>query len=327
MKIAGYEVHPAAELFPMMSDDELQRLANDIGENGLNNPVVLYGGQLLDGRNRAKACEIAGEPMTWVEWEGKGDPVPWVVSQNEHRRHLTNAQRAIIAAKIREHYKPAAKDRQKAAGGDHTTKLGKVSERSASDEAKRPRSKPRISKSAEEAGIAMNVSRASVERAVRVVERGTQELVSAVESGKVSLTAACKATYDQPARKEEMQTTTSHRKSTIELDNRIKPLVERGLSIAQVANRLEIDRTRVQSARQRLGLVKSRKSNNPIDGLTKQAVEFGDAWMMLLDVHPAPWATATVEQRRACVSGLKRLVRMTKQLVSQLNKEAEGDEE
>jgi hypothetical protein len=33
-----YKVHPAADVFPMMSDQELAELGEDIGANGLHNP-------------------------------------------------------------------------------------------------------------------------------------------------------------------------------------------------------------------------------------------------------------------------------------------------
>jgi ParB-like chromosome segregation protein Spo0J len=59
-------VHPIADLFPMMTDEELANLAADIKANGLIHPIVVdKDGVLLDGRNRDRACEIAGiEPST-----------------------------------------------------------------------------------------------------------------------------------------------------------------------------------------------------------------------------------------------------------------------
>lgn len=92
------EVHPAAELFPLMSDDELAALADDIKENGLRQPIVLDGdGKLLDGRNRLRACEAAGIKPSFVSVNGS-DPVAFVVSLNVKRRNLTASQRAIAAA-------------------------------------------------------------------------------------------------------------------------------------------------------------------------------------------------------------------------------------
>ena len=66
-------VHPVADLFPRMTDEELADLAADIKANGLIHPIVVdKDGVLIDGRNRARACEIAGiEPAT-VLFEGDG---------------------------------------------------------------------------------------------------------------------------------------------------------------------------------------------------------------------------------------------------------------
>lgn len=92
------EVHPAAGLFPLMSDEELRALADDVRENGLRQPVVVDGeGRVLDGRNRLRACELAGVEPEFVSVNG-ADPLALVVSLNVKRRNLTSGQRAIAAA-------------------------------------------------------------------------------------------------------------------------------------------------------------------------------------------------------------------------------------
>jgi hypothetical protein len=48
-------VHPAADLFPMMPDDELDELAADIEKHGLRQAIDFQGDELLDGRNRLAA--------------------------------------------------------------------------------------------------------------------------------------------------------------------------------------------------------------------------------------------------------------------------------
>ena len=54
-------VHPAADLFPMNSDDEIQEMGENIKANGLTSPIVFTPDrQLIDGRNRLEACERAG---------------------------------------------------------------------------------------------------------------------------------------------------------------------------------------------------------------------------------------------------------------------------
>ena len=98
-----FKVHPAAEVFPMMSVEELKKLGEDIRANGLREPIKYWdqGGErlLIDGRNRLEAAELIGLELG----EGiriHGDPVAYIISANIRRRHLTKQQQTalIIAA-------------------------------------------------------------------------------------------------------------------------------------------------------------------------------------------------------------------------------------
>jgi hypothetical protein len=92
------KVHPIAEMFPMMTDDELNELAQDIKENGLLNPIVKdKDGVLIDGRNRLEACKRAKVEPSYEVLNGQ-DAVTFILSQNNKRRHLNPGQRAMIAA-------------------------------------------------------------------------------------------------------------------------------------------------------------------------------------------------------------------------------------
>jgi ParB-like chromosome segregation protein Spo0J len=110
MPIDGYEVHPAADVFPMLDDAALRELADDIRENGLRDSITriwvdagagngTLKPQILDGRNRFRACEIANVLPQFVDYEG-ADPVAFVVSKNLRRRHLSPSQKAMAAADL-----------------------------------------------------------------------------------------------------------------------------------------------------------------------------------------------------------------------------------
>ena len=93
--------HPAADIFPLMSPDELSRLAADIKANGLHEPIITIDDAILDGRNRLAACDVAGVKPRFTAYTGK-DPLGYVVSKNLHRRHLTREQRDAVIVKLRE---------------------------------------------------------------------------------------------------------------------------------------------------------------------------------------------------------------------------------
>ena len=93
------KTHPLAELFPLMNDAEIAVLAADIKANGVRAAITLLDGMILDGRNRHRACEIAGVEPKFREHKG-GDPLAFVLSANLHRRHLTAGQRAMVAANL-----------------------------------------------------------------------------------------------------------------------------------------------------------------------------------------------------------------------------------
>ena len=106
-----YKVHPAAYAFPMMSDEELRDLGQDIKRNGLKHPIILQHNAdergakavLLDGRNRLEAMERAGIDHGYIDKQFRmGDPVAHIISANLRRRHLTSGQLAAVLVKLAE---------------------------------------------------------------------------------------------------------------------------------------------------------------------------------------------------------------------------------
>ena len=117
-----YKVHPAADAFPMMDDDGLAELGEDIKANGLREPIkFMRTGKarpvegmepateqpeiLLDGRNRLEAmerlgidvlesCMVKAEYVNGSRGPFDFDAVAYIISLNAHRRHLTKAKLA-----------------------------------------------------------------------------------------------------------------------------------------------------------------------------------------------------------------------------------------
>lgn len=95
--LMNYELHPLCTLFPRLAGAEFDSLRDDIAANGLNQPIVLHRGMILDGGNRYRACVEAGVEPKFVEFNGD-NLVSFVLSSNLHRRHMSAGQQAAIVA-------------------------------------------------------------------------------------------------------------------------------------------------------------------------------------------------------------------------------------
>jgi hypothetical protein len=95
--MSGLGLHPLCALFPRLVGDEFAALVADIAAQGLREPIVLLGEEILDGGNRYAACVAAGVEPRFVTFSG-ADPVAFVLSANLHRRHLSTGQQAVVVA-------------------------------------------------------------------------------------------------------------------------------------------------------------------------------------------------------------------------------------
>ena len=87
-------IHPYAEIFPPMSSPEFDGFCGDVLQKGLQEPIVLHEGKVLDGCHRYLACLVKGVPPRFSQYAGDcGSPLAFVVSKNLKRRQLSEGQR------------------------------------------------------------------------------------------------------------------------------------------------------------------------------------------------------------------------------------------
>jgi ParB-like chromosome segregation protein Spo0J len=179
-------IHPYAELFPPMSLAEFERLCDDIEQHGLQEDIVVHEAKILDGRSRYLACLARGVTPRVRSYAGEcGSPLAFVIARNLHRRHLTEGQRALVAARLKPLFEDEARQRQMAALKHGTdSPVGQNSVRREKHEENR--------KSARRAAELMKVSHFSVQAADKVQKHGVEPLVAAVGGGKVSVSAAAR---------------------------------------------------------------------------------------------------------------------------------------
>ena len=155
--------HPASEIFPILEGRPFDEFVADIRAHGLREPIVLHpDDRILDGRNRARACEAAGVEPRYTTWDGVGSPVAFVVSLNLHRRHLSESQRSMIGARLATLQKGMRLDRSK----DPSS----ITQDTAAD--------------------LLNTSVPSIKRATSVLREGDPATIEAVDRGVLTVTAA-----------------------------------------------------------------------------------------------------------------------------------------
>jgi len=169
---ADVPIFEVANYFPMMSEDEYAGLVDDIHQHGQRQPIVMWQGMLVDGRNRLRACIQLGIEPDVRELPEDADAVAFVCSVNIHRRHLNTGQRAAIAARL------CGIPR----GGDRRSDGFKV----------------QICTSIDEASELMNVSPRTIKTAKKVQEKAEPEVVKKMDSGKLSVNAAAKTIEPKP---------------------------------------------------------------------------------------------------------------------------------
>jgi N6-adenosine-specific RNA methylase IME4 len=156
------KAHPVADLLPLLEGEAFDSLVADIQANGLLEPITIHEGLILDGRNRWNACKAAGVEPQFLEFDGD-DPLAFVLSLNVHRRHLSESQRGMVAARL-----------ETLKRGDNQHKRGDANLHvPRADAAKR-----------------LNVSSRTVASAAAVRDRASPELIQAVERGDIAVSVA-----------------------------------------------------------------------------------------------------------------------------------------
>lgn len=65
-----FTVHEKARALDRMPFDKFNELCDSIEANGLRNPITVVGKEIVDGFNRAAACEAIGVPFSYVMMKG-----------------------------------------------------------------------------------------------------------------------------------------------------------------------------------------------------------------------------------------------------------------
>jgi ParB-like chromosome segregation protein Spo0J len=153
------EQHPLSAAFPAMSEEEFQELKDSIENIGVQTPIVIFENKVIDGWHRYTAANDVGMPCPESDLDEDIDPRDFVLASNKSRRHLTKSQLALSYAKVYE-WAP---------------------------EGKPSNSQPGLElKTAKELAKLSGASTTTIEQVKKVLKDGDENVIKAVESGKIS---------------------------------------------------------------------------------------------------------------------------------------------
>jgi ParB-like chromosome segregation protein Spo0J len=156
--------HPLSAAFPAMSAEDFEALTDSIQNIGVQNPITIYEGMVIDGWHRYRAATELGMACPTVDL-GDVDPRDFVLAQNKARRHITQAQlgQAVVSVYA---WHPAHRAAKEGGTECHLPKTN-----------------------AELAALA-GVGERTIRQAKAVQSKAAPEVVAAVKSGEIGLPKA-----------------------------------------------------------------------------------------------------------------------------------------
>lgn len=169
-------------LIPPLKDEEWEGLERSILEDGIRDPLVLWGDILVDGHNRYEIAQLHDVPFSTVqkEFDSRDDAKLWIYRNQLSRRNLNDFQRIEITHKCEDAVRAKAAERQSPGVNQYTDRSVEIL--------------PPTSKARDELGSMAGVSGKTYEHAVTVLESAPEQVTEATRSGDLSINAAYQVT-------------------------------------------------------------------------------------------------------------------------------------
>jgi hypothetical protein len=171
----------------MLQGQQQKAFDKGVEDHGQQTPIMLFEGQVLDGRNRLHACDVLGITPKTKEFKGTLDAAAkFVLSMNnDARRHSGEGDRTLAASKVAIYLR----DEKERRGGDQQKRTPCAN----------------AGKSAEIAAQGADVSTRKVEQAMRVRDQAIPEVEAAMDAADVSVRDAAVASEPPKVQKQALK--------------------------------------------------------------------------------------------------------------------------
>ena len=156
--------HPLSSAFPDMTTDEFVDLLDSVREIGIQNPIVLFEDKIIDGWHRYRASVELDIECPAIDLADDLDPQLFVIAHNLARRNLSASQRALSSV-----------------GVFKWRSSGRISQ---------PRTECEVTKTNKEISDLSKTSERTVSQAKKVISDAVNEVIEAVQSGKIGIVKA-----------------------------------------------------------------------------------------------------------------------------------------
>jgi len=169
------------KLIPPLTFDEFKQLEANILNEGIRDPLTIWGDVLLDGHNRYEIATKHDIPFTTVErfFDGELDAKIWMINNQFGRRNLSNYQRSVLALEMESVFSEKAKENLKLNGGNQYAPLQKSAKVQPIDTRKE------LAKTA-------SVSHDTIAKVKVIQAKATEEVKEKLSSGNLSINEAYK---------------------------------------------------------------------------------------------------------------------------------------
>lgn len=181
MRLSSLKIDPDfRDCLPKVSLEEYLQLEKNILAYGVQSPLIVWNGYIVDGHNRYSVCfnnNIQDAPVKEVDFASKEEAIRWILENQLGRRNLTDFGRNEIALRYKDVIAKRAKERQAAAGGDRKSENAKIgSGQMTTSDSDTGRTRTEIAKIA-------GTNDSSVKRTEFILKNGTEEEIGRARDG------------------------------------------------------------------------------------------------------------------------------------------------
>ena len=115
-------VHPVIAMLPAMDERERAQLRKSIASSGVQNPIIVHEGTIVDGAQRRDGAIAIGATVPARSMPEGQDPIDCALAQNLTRRQLTPGQRAMFIADVAQWNETQQRQRGRATGSKRSPK-------------------------------------------------------------------------------------------------------------------------------------------------------------------------------------------------------------